>query len=123
MVPHTLTNVHNKIGRRPMNSDQIEDVLAVRTILTEGGSVAEVIARLIDWRDGTVHVHAAVVQQDHSVAEDAAARAEVKASAPAKAPPAKAPAKAAGKGRAKPPPPPVDDDDGPSPDPSDDADF
>jgi hypothetical protein len=110
-----------------MESQDIKDVLALRDILAEGGSVPEVISALIAWRDGTLGmvetVAEPVAQQDHSVAEEAVARAEKAAPKPAKA----APAKAAAKGRAKPPPPPADDDDDtkePLPDPSDDdADF
>lgn len=111
-----------------MKAQDIKDVLQVRDIIANADGTADLIATLIDWRDGSLGtVESVTPQQDHSAAEDAAAAAEakaVKAPAPAKAPAKAAPAKAAGKGRAKPPPPPADDDDdGPSPDPSDDADF
>lgn len=117
-----------------MQAQDIEDVLTVRNIIAKPEGAAAIIAALIDWRDGslgTVEVNTGVVapQQDHSVAENAAAAAEAKDTmqetvakinkAETKAPPAKASAKAPAKGRAKPPPPPADDD-GPSPDPSDD---
>lgn len=115
-----------------MKAQDIKDVLTVSRILGVSSDPAVVIATLIDWRDGSLGTVEVVAQQDHSVAENAAATVEAKAPAPAKAA-AKAPAKAAPKGRAKPPArsgvassEPDDSVGGefePSSDPSEDADF
>jgi hypothetical protein len=94
-----------------MNPEQIADVLEVREILTSGGGVTKVIAALMDWKYGTdaqietVTAKAResfVAQQDHSAAEDAAARAEPEPEPEPVAPPAKkAAATSAPKARAK----------------------
>lgn len=112
-----ITNVDN--GKQTtMQSQDIKDVLALRDILAEGGSVPEVIASLIEWAN--MRTADETTPMKFTTSEPVAAQPDPEPPAPRKAP-----AKAT-KGRAKPPPPPVDDDDTkePSPDPSDDdTDF
>lgn len=96
-----------------MNSSDIKDVLALQNILTYTKNVPELIASLIEWRDGTLGTVEPVAPQPEPTPEPELVAAPV-------APPAKAPAKAS-KGRAKPPPANEPDDSVTGSD--DDADF
>lgn len=94
-----------------MQSQDIKDVLALRDILTNAEGVPDLIASIINWRDGTTGEAGFIANQDEPP-ETVAAQPDSEPEPPTFAPkPKPKPAKAAAKGRAKPPASAASDDD------------